>query len=732
MTAPFFGFNLPPQPQIQEGYNGNYHAVSAWQREAFARGAPREISLTERKLWEVNSEDHNYRAQYLHGLPDYLAGYFGERYTRIYQSSRAGRRHANMFLRSTLGKNILPRLRHVTERYRRDYSQLTPFVRDLELLPTYDRSQIKDFAWRAASHLSEFFFSYTEHNFEDETDDDQNIDRRAIVAWLALATEAKTFGTIPPYWGAWCAGKLTARQAESGLLRMMSPLWWQGRIKRRRDTMREHLAISVGQVQRAASPYVSRSTLGEWVEQKRRNREFFRKFDLVNDEGQSFSMIDMVARSVANPAIRRHELMARMRGFEDLANERGHAGVFYTITAPSKYHSTHSKGGFVEQWAGASPRDTQQYLCGVWARIRAELKRNKISVFGFRVAEPHHDGTPHWHLLLFMEPESQEYVTDVMRRHSCRADAGELTGEKARDARFNATPIDPEKGSATGYIAKYISKNIDGYALDGEQDDETGENLRDMSKAVSAWASRWRIRQFQQIGCAPVTVWRELRRLRDIQLPDQKMDAVLAAADAGDWAAYVHHQGGPLVSRHDLIVRLTYNTTEMGNEYGEDVQRVSGIYSPQVHASEVCTRLTTWRMVPKADAVAAAGVSGGNAAPWSSVNNCTGVKNCSAGEQDQSGQKSRIFRILASAESQGITITRAQAESLARGARLMDGKRIYQATPGGGLRQQRSGKNERLASMMRRAQERGGVSPEKASRDPHGYWRQITRRDSEL
>jgi hypothetical protein len=225
-------------------------------------------------------------------------------------------------------------------------------------------------------------------------------------------------------------------------------------------------------------------------------------------------------------------------------------------------------------------------------------------------------------MLLFMRPQDVDTVRDIICYHARIADSEELQSPQALKARFHVEPIDPDKGSATGYIAKYISKNIDGFALDGETDEESGESLRDMSKAVSAWASRWRIRQFQQIGGAPVTVWRELRRLGDQRLTDNRMDAVLAAADVGDWAAYTQLQGGALVARRDLVVRLAYEITEMGNEYAEDVQRVQGIYSPLIPDSE-CTRLVKWEKVAKLAEAPAEGFFCASGAAWSSVNNCT-------------------------------------------------------------------------------------------------------------
>ncbi|HEY3982691.1 replication endonuclease [Cedecea sp.] len=607
--------------------NGLHHAVDIWRREHFAPGLPKDVTLTERKLWQVNPADHDFRSQYIHEIPDWLAGYFGQRYEKLFNAPRGGRRRANTFLRQTIGKNVLPRLRKVSGRYRlaSDVDDL-PFGKAMQRLPALDRLEIKKLSRRVAMWLAESFYSFTDTAFDEATGDPDELHRRTMESYRHLCGLSLMLGNHPPYWATYNAngGQLANRKAESGLLRMMAPEWWQGRLKRMRDVQREHLAIAVGQVQKAATAYVSRGTLGEWLEQKKRNAEFFKKFDLINKEGDRIDMADKVYGSVANPAIRRAELMVRMRGFEDMANEEQLAGEFYTITAPSRYHAVHSSGGFVSQWNGSNPQDTQKYLCSVWAKVRAALSRAGIHVFGFRVVEPHHDGTPHWHMLLFMHPHDVDTVRDIMCYYARITDSEELQTPDALKARFHVEAIDPAKGSATGYIAKYISKNIDGYALDGEKDDETGENLREMAKAVSAWASRWRIRQFQQIGGAPVTVYRELRRLRDQKLPDKRMDAVLAAADVGCWASYTQAQGGALVSRKDLIVRLAYEITEQGNEYAEDVQRVQGIYSPHVSDSEIVTRLVKWDRVPKlAEAQAEAAFDPDLNHPWSSVNNCT-------------------------------------------------------------------------------------------------------------
>ncbi|EPL8733783.1 replication endonuclease [Klebsiella quasipneumoniae] len=436
------------------------------------------------------------------------------------------------------------------------------------------------------------------------------------------------FNVTPPHWERVANKYFNKDDIAPAVIRMFTESWWRNRLRRVASAWREHLQIAVGNVSKKKHAYASKNCVTDWREQKRRTREFLKGLDLEDEDGNRISLIEKYDGSVANPAIRRCELMTRIRGFENICNELGYVGEFYTLTAPSKYHATTKAGYRNSKWNGASPSDTQSYLTGLWARIRAKLHREEVRIFGIRVAEPHHDGTPHWHMLMFMLPEDVDRVRFIIRDYAWEEDRHELRSDKAKKARFHAEAIDPEKGSATGYVAKYISKNIDGYALDGELDDESGELLKETAPAVSAWAARWHIRQFQFVGGAPVTVYRELRRLADTETAhglSVEFAAVHDAADAGDWAGYVNAQGGPFVRRDDLQVRTLYEPRTEFNQYGEETVCIRGVYDSAIGAdTPIMTRLTQWKIVPKRAVDLSVDVKGALAPSRSSVNNCTG------------------------------------------------------------------------------------------------------------
>ncbi|EHE8205087.1 TPA: replication endonuclease [Escherichia coli] len=462
-----------------------------------------------------------------------------------------------------------------------------------------------------------------------DNDDDGVSELRTLHTWYMRAGFiSRQFNVTPPHWERVTKKYVGQDEIAPAVMRMFNEVWWRGRLRRIAASWREHLQIAVGNVSKKRHAYASKNCVTDWREQKRRTREFLKGLDLEDEDGNRISLIEKYDGSVANPAIRRCELMTRIRGFENICNELGYVGEFYTLTAPSKYHATTKAGYRNSKWNGASPSDTQSYLTGLWARIRAKLHREEIRIFGIRVAEPHHDGTPHWHMLMFMLPEDVERVRLIIRDYAWEEDHHELRSDKAKKARFHAEAIDPEKGSATGYVAKYISKNIDGYALDGETDDESGELLKETAPAVSAWAARWHIRQFQFIGGAPVTVYRELRRLADTETAhglSVEFAAVHDAADAGDWAGYVNAQGGPFVRRDDLQVRTLYEPRPEFNQYGEETVCIRGVYDSALGTgTPILTRLTQWKIVPKRAVDLAVDVKGAPAPSRSSVNNCTG------------------------------------------------------------------------------------------------------------
>jgi len=417
------------------------------------------------------------------------------------------------------------------------------------------------------------------------------------------------------------------------IARLSDSLWWRKQLRVKHGREVERIALLLNIVNRKAEIYASNSSVSRRRSQKTRNRKMLEEVIAVNESGKEYTLAELSALGVSNPDIRRGELMTRISGFEMYAQKHSHVGVFWTITAPSKMHSSLSKTGQRNpKYDGTTPKQAQAYLSKTWARVRASFKRKGIEVYGMRVAEPQHDGTPHWHMLVFIPPEQVEKATRIYKSYALEEDGNEKGAQKYR---FDSKLIDWKKGTAAGYIAKYIAKNIDAY---GVGCDLYGKDANQSVERVDAWASTWGIRQFQQVGGASVTVWRELRRLSAEGAKGSAIEKHFNAADVGDWFAYLEQMKKAPVS----LLKV------WSDKPGRYVEPVGDITKGLIlDGQEFITKIHEWSIkhgVQKAESFEAEKINSSDpggaenmandpdinfredgvfSPPWSSVNKCT-------------------------------------------------------------------------------------------------------------
>jgi hypothetical protein len=462
-------------------------------------------------------------------------------------------------------------------------------------------------------------------------------------------------------WGAWAnlcdwaarhggcidlAGRV--RSLDAWRARVCCARWWRGQLRRVAARLYERGAVALGLVGAAVGAwYCSDRAVKRRMCQLAANAAAMRASVIESARGQRMSLHDAASLSVSNRAIRRGELMTRIKGCEVWADARGLAGLFVTLTCPSRFHASRKGGGANPRFDGSTPDQAQAWLCRQWARARAALGRKGWRVMGFRVAEPHHDGCPHWHMLLWCEVAHAQGVQDTLRRYWLQ-DGGDEPGAK----KHRLTVVPMLAGMAAGYIAKYIAKNIDDHKLAGGHLDDggagdawaTGPGAGDAGQSlgavqaglfdgrevrpcdrVDAWASLWRIRQFQAVGQPPVTVWRELRRTEH-QAACAGSDALVLAWDAAhrrrgkpaNWADYMRHQGGAMLRRKDYRFCTWALEKDKPGRYGVEREKwVCGVLDKRAgHRLPVTpTRRERW---------GGAGFSEARSAdPWTRFNNCT-------------------------------------------------------------------------------------------------------------
>jgi hypothetical protein len=426
------------------------------------------------------------------------------------------------------------------------------------------------------------------------------------------------------------------------MMRCTDPAWWRRNLRKVHGRTFEAAAIRLGFVSVRAGAYASDETVARRLAQVARNRAALEAVTMTNEEQYSATLAELANKSTSNKTIRRGELMLRLAGCEDVAIEAGHVGVFITLTAPSKYHAVLQQSGAVNpRFNDSTPRQVQAYLQKTWARIRAAYGRYSIKPYGFRIAEPHHDGCVHWHALVFMRPAEVGWFCALVEKYALAEDGDE---PGAQDNRVKFEIIDSKKGSAAAYIAKYISKNINDDSEDAHDEviGPDGEPVKlsmpsdgptKASQRVDAWAGVWGIRQFQPIGQPPVTVWRELRRVKEAEIKDapanvraaweaaqrverKNDDGTVMVERVASYGNYIRAQGGVCQGRdYAIAVAIEPGVLLSEGRYGLSPRAYPvGVYARTAPDVVYASTRYTWTR---------ASAQVGVASPWSPVNNCT-------------------------------------------------------------------------------------------------------------
>ncbi|MCA2084966.1 replication endonuclease, partial [Escherichia coli] len=424
----------------------------------------------------------------LRALPPFLAGPLIRDLARLSRKQESARREglknnsayaADNFVRHGL-RARLKRIARVNERFATPAFKATAArerLDELLMLPQLSRDEIQRLATLTATAFSAALERACDEVIEKTGRGDDDL-FTWLLTYQPLAHMALKLGITPPCWPSLeiRPDRRTDPDPErvpGAVMRLSCATWWNSQLRHLRDIWREELLRAAGLVSRKTSVYISHEALLDWREKRQRTRDFLKAWDIENEEGERFSLEDIYWAGLSNPRNRRNEMMACVRGMEQVAEARGDVAFFVTVTAPSRFHSVNDDGSLNPKYCGATVRDASDYLVyRFFAAVRRAINKAGLGWYGVRTVEPHHDGTPHWHMLVFTSPENEARITEIMRNAAIREDRAELGDDIS--PRFKCKKIDPAKGTPASYIATYIGKNLDASAFMGN-DPKTGK-----------------------------------------------------------------------------------------------------------------------------------------------------------------------------------------------------------------------------------------------------------------
>ncbi len=229
---------------------------------------------------------------------------------------------------------------------------------------------------------------------------------------------------------------------------------------------------------------------------KIKKQENFLKFSYVKDNftGTTFSLQDCTVSSNHNADRYYAEIQNRIDTLQREADKENLIPIFLTITLPSEFHPMKQKSKYNKtliknpRYNGTNPREATKILTKMITKLRHDRSLKELSKnqrMYYRVNEPHKDGTPHAHILLFI-PEDRIQRVEKSFKHLYNQKSNKFV----KDIK-----------SAKNYIMKYINKTLP----------KSKEQLTQDDKYLNAWYIKHRINRFSSSrSTAPMYLYRLL------------------------------------------------------------------------------------------------------------------------------------------------------------------------------------------------------------------------------
>tara|TARA_R110002094_G_scaffold9557_2_gene19029 strand:+ start:1410 stop:2984 length:1575 start_codon:yes stop_codon:yes gene_type:complete len=333
--------------------------------------------------------------------------------------------------------------------------------------------------------------------------------------------------------------------------------WWFGKIKPIYNRSIESVMRYINVIWKGFQVYVSDRFLTLRRENKKRNEIYLKSLIALKDSNEEIELSKISGSSLSNQNNRVAELKARIAGFEKYADKFGYKADLITVTAPSRFHCVNKNGKSNVQWDESSVKTIHKYFTDLWDCVISKFHRDNIQVNGFRVVEPHHDGTPHWHFILFTKPEHRELASNIIHKYFLKDSPFE---KGASEHRVVVKDLDQKK--KRNFKGSYILKGIDLSPKNKSQ--KKLEN----SERMNAWGCLWGIRQFYQFGGPSVNLWREARRIA--QNSKVNDNPIWQSVLNGDWCEFIEICGGLNISKGDRKIKIFKEFDETLNSYGEE------------------------------------------------------------------------------------------------------------------------------------------------------------------